>query len=138
VLEEVFREKQIKNQLLMTFFHFRGQSRHFTKMKTNSSTVFWPKSVCLLCRNFQKTESSKIATIKFTCKFRANCLLLSPHTHISSTDGDTHVRNKIHKGRQMSSLFFWLFLHSISVRSGRHFLFWPSLFVKQKLNGESA
>jgi len=29
----------------------------------------------------------------------------------------------------MSSLLFWLFLHSISVRGGRHYLFWPSLFV---------
>ena len=29
----------------------------------------------------------------------------------------------------MSSLLFWLFLHSISVSGGQHNLFWPSLFV---------
>jgi len=29
----------------------------------------------------------------------------------------------------MSSLLFWLFLHSISVTGGRHYLFWPSPFV---------
>jgi len=29
----------------------------------------------------------------------------------------------------MSSLLFWLFLHSICVTGGRHYLFWPSLFV---------
>jgi len=40
-----------------------------------------------------------------------------------------HIRNKRHKGGQMSSLLFWLFLHWISVTGGRHYLFWPSLFV---------
>ena len=29
----------------------------------------------------------------------------------------------------MSSLLFWLFLPSISVTGGRHYLFWLSLFV---------
>ena len=39
-----------------------------------------------------------------------------------------HIRNKRHKGRQMSSLFFWLFLHSIlsgvvvTICSGHRFL----------------
>jgi len=38
------------------------------------------------------------------------------------------VINKRHKGGQLLSLLFWLFLHSISVTGGRHYLFWPSLF----------
>jgi len=43
----------------------------------------------------------------------------------------------------MLSLLFWLFLHSLYVRGGCHYLFWPSLFVLkvticyEKLNGES-
>jgi len=42
-----------------------------------------------------------------------------------------HIRNKRHNGRQIWSLLFWLFLHSISVRGGHHYLFWPSLFVSR-------
>jgi len=39
-----------------------------------------------------------------------------------------HIRNKRHNGSQMSSLLFWLFPHSISIRGGSHYLFWLSLF----------
>jgi len=35
---------------------------------------------------------------------------------------DNHRRNKRHKGGKMSSLLFWLFLHSISVTDGCHYL----------------
>ena len=41
----------------------------------------------------------------------------------------SHIRNNRHKGGQMSSLLFWLFLHSISVTGGLYYLFWPSLFI---------
>jgi len=64
--------------------------------------------------------------------------------HFTMYIGFGHIRNKRHNGRQMSSLLFWLFLHSISVRGGRYYLFWPLLFVlalticQQKLNGVSA
>ena len=43
--------------------------------------------------------------------------------------GGWHIRNKRHNGRQILSLLFWPFLHSISVMGGRHSLFWLSLFV---------
>jgi len=43
--------------------------------------------------------------------------------------GTRHMRNKSHNRSQMSSLLFWQFLHSISVWVGRHYLFWPPLFV---------
>ena len=46
------------------------------------------------------------------------------------------IRNKRHGGRQMSSLLFGLFLCSkflsgvaVTICPGRHYLFWPSLFV---------
>jgi len=78
---------------------------------------------------FTVWHSLHVKWLTWRCDTKSEYIERFPQVDVFFPEPDPHIINKRHKGGQMSSLLFWLFLHWISVTGGHHYMFWPSLFV---------
>jgi len=106
------------------------------KLKKNRNTEWLEQIFCTIMDYFLILSVKLHPTVNFSGENKDDQLWLLTSECRKNTlrsckkrKCSLHIRNKRHNRRQMSSILFWLFLHSISVRGGCHYLFWSSLFV---------